>query len=201
MTPIICFWLVLISCAGQAQGKDEKPGLLIGVGGGFGTVTKPQYQGGISDSGTNLKFQVGLGLFKIEYEVHHIRDETPELSEIDYDNYPEHFKTYFLLASFQFYLYKGFFMRPSFGFSQENEIFCDWDSTVAPPRCTGTRTTWERKLALGISVGYEYKFTQHIGVALETFIRAGINWPYVLGGEQWRPRSVYGIHVVGTWYF
>ena len=106
MTPIICFWLVLISCTGQAQGKDKKPGLFIGVGGGLGTVTKHEggYQGRISDSGTNLKFQVGWGLssrvsFMIEYEVHHFRDETPELSEIDYDSRPEHFKTYFLFAS------------------------------------------------------------------------------------------------------
>jgi len=104
MTPIICLWLVLVSCAGQAQGKDKKPGLFIGVGGGFGTVTKSEYQGKISDSGTNLKFHVGVGLssrvfFMIEYEIHHIRDETPELSEIDYYSRPEHFKTYFLLAS------------------------------------------------------------------------------------------------------
>ena len=83
MTLIICLWFVLIGFTVLAYGKDEKPGLFIGVGGGFGTVTEPEYRGKISDRGTNLKFQVGLGLrsgalFMIEYEVHHIKEERPE---------------------------------------------------------------------------------------------------------------------------
>jgi len=138
----------------------------------------------------------------IEYEVHHFRDETPELSEIDYDNRPEHFKTYFLFTSFQIYLYKGFFVRPSFGFSKEYELFFNWDDIVDPPRCTETIIQWEVKLAYGISVGYEYKLTRHIGVALEAVARGSIKWPdWLMEDQTIRQRRAFAIQVVGTWYF
>ena len=178
----------------------------MGVGVFFVTVTKSEYQGKISDSGTNLKFQVGRrlrsgALFMIEYEVHHIRDETPELSEIIGD-YPEHFKTYFLLASIQIYLYKGFFIRPSVGFAKNCWLWCDWDYTVDPQTCTDTSIEGDGKLAWGISVGYEYKLTRHIGVALETVVRGAVDWPDFLVEDQTTyPRRAFGIQAVGTWYF
>jgi len=206
MTPIICFWLVLISCTGQAQGNDERPGLFIGAGVGFGTVKKLGWETG-SDSGINSKFQAGVGLssrasFMIEYEIHHFRDETPELSEIEWDGErPEHFKTYFLLASVQIYMYKGFFIRPSLGFGKQYELFCHWDNRV-PPRCTETIISWEVKLAYGISIGYEYKLTQHIGVALEAVARNSIQLPDVLDEDpSTSRRRALSIQVVGAWYF
>ncbi|MBA7672744.1 hypothetical protein ES703_80931 [subsurface metagenome] len=205
---IICIWLAIFCCTGQAQEKDKKPGLFIGVGGGFGTVTEPEYLRKISDRGINLKFQVGLrkssgALIMIEYEVHHIKDETPELSEIDYNNRPRHFKTCFLLATYEIYLIKGFFLRPSFGLRKENELLLrKWDYTVYPPRCIDTEISREIFLAWGISVGYEYKLTRHIGVALEAVARGCINYPDMEGsGGQSSPRRAFGIQAVGIWYF
>jgi len=99
-------------------------------------------------------------------------------------------------------LYKGFFIRPSVGFGKNYWLWCDWDYTVDPRRCIDTSIEWDSKLAWGISVGYEYKLTRHIGVALETVVRGAVDWPDILMEDQTtHPRRAFGIQVVGTWYF
>jgi hypothetical protein len=202
-------WLILSIGSEYAQGKDKKPGLFLGAGLGYGIVDKDSWG---KESGFNALGRFGFGLNKtllleLEFDFHCI-NEAKEGKENAYFaplgwpagiGYYMVYKTSYILASLQFFFYKGFYVRSGVGVvtnrlahNQLEFVGNNEGDNGSNYKLVGINITKEEAFAFGLSLGYEFRVMRHFALSLEGLFRSSY------GSEG---RTVLGIEVVGIWYF
>jgi hypothetical protein len=200
---LLCICFLFITIASFVEAQDKKPGFFIGLGAGYGNVTK---LGGSNPSeyGVNFHSHIGYGLTKwlsvmLEYEIYNPSYEKPAISDYErsgnrliHIRNPKIFKTIFLLLSAKFYLFKGLYIKPSIGLGGHYFNTYNFGTSELP---TQAMTSSEGGDAYGISLGYELNIKRQISLSLDAaYLRSG-------GEDSTSARRVLGIQTKFSYYF